>query len=216
VAVLAVTPVGERAWLVSPELPDEEAGRFVRSLYRRLLAGGVPGLVDVVPAARSLLVLGGPAGDLDAESLSRELSARAAEREPEAEPGGERLDVPFRPDGADLADVASRIGISVPAFLDELARIELTVAFLGFAPGFPYLVGLPAAWRLPRRDVPRPGVPAGSVAMAGPYAGIYPSETPGGWHLLGTARILLFDPSRDPPSRLSPGNLVRLVPDQGV
>jgi KipI family sensor histidine kinase inhibitor len=85
------------------------------------------------------------------------------------------------------------------------------VAFCGFAPGFAYLRGLPAAWAVPRLAVPRARVPAGSVALAGGYAGIYPSASPGGWRLVGRTAVTLFDVRREPPALLSPGTRVRLV-----
>ena len=90
-----------------------------------------------------------------------------------------------------------------------------TVGFVGFSPGFAYLLGLPPALERPRRASPRPWVPAGSVAIAGPFSGVYPQATPGGWHLLGRLgerEAPLFDPFHDPPARLAPGDRVRFVP----
>jgi KipI family sensor histidine kinase inhibitor len=85
------------------------------------------------------------------------------------------------------------------------------VAFLGFVPGFPYLTGLDPALRLPRRAHPRTRVPAGSVAMADGYTGIYPQETPGGWHILGRCAARLFDAARAQPALLMPGDRVRFM-----
>jgi KipI family sensor histidine kinase inhibitor len=85
------------------------------------------------------------------------------------------------------------------------------VAFSGFAPGFAYLAGLPDDWAVPRLATPRPKVPAGSVGLAGAYAGIYPTASPGGWRLVGRTETVLFDVRRDPPALLTPGTGVRLV-----
>ncbi|MFG1880970.1 allophanate hydrolase subunit 1 [Micromonospora sp. NPDC049102] len=114
-------------------------------------------------------------------------------------------------DGPDLSVVAEHWGVDVPAMLRRLTGTPFRVAFCGFAPGFPYLTGLPAELALPRLPTPRPRVPAGSVALAGPYAGIYPNPSPGGWLLVGRTDLALFDIDEDPPARLSPGTRVRMV-----
>jgi hypothetical protein len=114
-------------------------------------------------------------------------------------------------DGPDLSVVAERWGVDVPAVRRRLIGTPFRVAFCGFAPGFPYLTGLPAELALPRLPTPRPRVPAGSVALAGPYAGIYPSASPGGWLLVGRTDLPLFDVDSDPPARLGPGTRVRMV-----
>ena len=115
-------------------------------------------------------------------------------------------------DGEDLPAVADHWGVDVPAVVDRLAGTAFRVAFCGFAPGFAYLTGLPADLSVPRLPSPRPRVPAGSVALAGPYAGIYPTASPGGWLLVGRTTLTLFDVHADPPARLGPGTRVRLVP----
>jgi biotin-dependent carboxylase-like uncharacterized protein len=117
-------------------------------------------------------------------------------------------------DGPDLADVAGTLGTDVAGVAALLCGADLEVAFVGFAPGFPYLVGLPddlAA--LPRRATPRTSVPAGSVAVAGGFASVYPRATPGGWHLLGRTGATLFDARRPPHSTVAPGDRVRFVVD---
>ena len=113
------------------------------------------------------------------------------------------------PDGADLDEIASRSGLSPDAFLEVFVQLDFTVGFLGFSPGFAYLYGLPKAFHLPRRGTPRAAVPAGSVALAGPYVGIYPAPTPGGWNLLGRTARRLFDLRADPPFLFAPGDRVR-------
>jgi KipI family sensor histidine kinase inhibitor len=88
---------------------------------------------------------------------------------------------------------------------------EYTVAFLGFSPGFPYLVGLDPALEVPRRDTPRTSIPAGSVGLAGGQTGIYPTASPGGWQLIGRTEVTLFDPDRHPPALLGPGSRLRFT-----
>jgi len=111
--------------------------------------------------------------------------------------------------GADLAAVAAECGLDEREVVERLCAAELTVAFIGFSPGFPYLVGLPRELEVARLATPRERVPAGSVAIAGPFAGVYPSATPGGWRLLGRTAEALFDPASDPPATLAPGDRVR-------
>ena len=95
--------------------------------------------------------------------------------------------------------------------MQALTDIEFTVAFLGFQPGFPYLAGLPADLVMPRRRTPRTRVAAGSVALGGSYAGIYPAAGPGGWNVVGRTGMRLFEPARPQPALLAPGDRVRLV-----
>jgi KipI family sensor histidine kinase inhibitor len=107
--------------------------------------------------------------------------------------------------------VAAATGLEVAEVVDRHRRAAYRVAFCGFSPGFAYLTGLDPALHLPRRAEPRTRVPAGSVAVAGPYTAVYPRATPGGWHLLGTCGQRLWDPDADPPARLTPGTRVRFV-----
>ena len=115
-------------------------------------------------------------------------------------------------DGPDLEDIARLAGLSVGEIVTLHSSVEYTVAFIGFQPGFPYLVGLPPELVMPRLETPRARVPAGSVAIAGEYTGIYPSATPGGWRLIGRTDVRLFDVSSESPALLSPGDRVRFVP----
>lgn len=115
-------------------------------------------------------------------------------------------------DGPDLDALAERHGLR-PADVVELhAGATYRVLFLGFAPGFGYLGGLPAALATPRRATPRERVPAGSVGIAGDRTAVYPLAMPGGWQLIGRTDAVLFDPRRDPPALLRPGAPVRFVP----
>lgn len=121
------------------------------------------------------------------------------------------VEIPTAFDGADLSAVAELWGVSESQAVERLTGAELTVAFCGFSPGFAYLRGLKQEWAVPRLSAPRPRVPAGSVALAGSYAGIYPTASPGGWRLVGHTGEILFDVRREPPALLTPGTRVRLV-----
>ena len=197
---MRVLPCGDRALLV------EVAGLSAVAAVRSALEGSpLPGQRDLVPAARTVLVvLDRPPTDVDVATLRRlDLAA------PTRGTAGSSVELPVVFDGADLADVAELTGRSVPALVEALTTAQLTVAFGGFAPGFGYLSGLPDDLHVPRRATPRTRVPAGSVALAGPFAGVYPQASPGGWQLVGRTDAVLFDVDRDPPALLVPGTSVR-------
>ncbi|HSB62565.1 MAG TPA: carboxyltransferase domain-containing protein [Thermoanaerobaculia bacterium] len=195
---------GEFAWLLAFEGEEAEANEAARRAAAAIRTSGMPGLVDVVPAARTVLVLGSP--ELPASRLES-FEAELPRTGPAVAP--RRHEIRMTPDGADLDEIASRSGLSPDAFLEVFAQLDFTVGFLGFSPGFAYLYGLPKAFHLPRRGTPRAVVPAGSVALAGPYVGIYPAPTPGGWNLLGRTQRRLFDLRADPPFLFVPGDRVR-------
>ena len=197
---VTVWPCGDRALLV--EVPDLAAVAAVRAA---LEAAPLPGQRDLVPAARTVLVvLDRAPSDLDVAALRRMSPHPAVPGS-----GGTVVELPVVFDGADLAAVAELTGRSVDDLVGTLTTLELTVAFSGFAPGFGYLTGLPPDLHVPRRSTPRTRVPAGSVALAGPFAGVYPQASPGGWQLVGRTDAVLFDVDRDPPALLSPGTAVR-------
>jgi KipI family sensor histidine kinase inhibitor len=203
-------PVGADALLA--ELPS---GGHVEALHaevlRRRAAGTLPAVDEVVPAARTLLF----DGVADPARLAAELAAWTPTAHPPAG-DGPLVEIPVRYDGPDLAEVAALWG-TTPAGAAELhAAAEHRVAFCGFAPGFGYLTGLPEPYdAVPRRATPRTRVPAGAVALAGPWTGIYPRPSPGGWQLVGRTDVELFDPARDPAALLAPGTRVRFVPVDG-
>jgi KipI family sensor histidine kinase inhibitor len=195
--------VGEHAVLAEcPTAAD------VAAVYARARAD-VPDAVDVVPAARTVLVDGvaDPAA-LAARVVAWRLGAAEV-------PAGDLVEVPVRYDGADLADVAAHWGVSVREAVRLHRDHEYVVSFCGFAPGFAYCAGLPERLAVPRLDSPRTRVPAGSVAVAGRWTGIYPSASPGGWRLLGTTDAVLWQVDRDPPALLPPGTRVRFVEVDG-
>lgn len=195
---MRVRPYGDHALLI--DCPDPAA------LRRRLL--GRAGLVDLVPGRSDLLVVADGAELLG--PLATELSALAAPVDPPA--AGRLVELPVRYDGADLEAVATACGLTRTEVVDLHAGADYTVSFLGFLPGFPYLTGLPVALHLPRRADPRPAVPAGAVAIAEDVCGIYPRPSPGGWHLIGSCDVALFDPAAEPAALLAPGDRVRLRP----
>ena len=124
---------------------------------------------------------------------------------------GRLIEIPVRYDGPDLESVAVQAGLTVREVVACHTATEYRVALLGFVPGWAYLGQLDPALVLPRRTTPRPRVPAGSVAIAGAQTGVYPAETPGGWHLIGRTTALMFDPTRTPPALLAVGDRVRFV-----
>jgi KipI family sensor histidine kinase inhibitor len=197
---MKVRRAGDAALLIETEAPHR-LNAAVRALGR-------PEIVDVVPGARTVLVTAAPGTDLARlGALLGDLTL------PETSAtGGDPLRVPVVYDGADLDEVASLTGLSPEQVVERHAASPFVVAYLGFAPGFGYLTGLDESLHVPRRDSPRTSVPAGSVAIAGPYAAIYPSASPGGWRLLGRTTLRLWDPDREPPSLLQPGTRVRFVP----
>ena len=129
---------------------------------------------------------------------------------------GRPVTLPVRYDGEDLADVASRTGLSERDVIRLHTRPEYHVYAVGFTPGFPFLGEVPEALRLPRRDTPRLKVPFNAVAVANAQSCVYVLPSPGGWHLLGTALTTIYDPNREAPFLLSPGDTVRFVEDQGA
>jgi KipI family sensor histidine kinase inhibitor len=173
-----------------------------------------------VPGYASLLVPFDPLrlGPAEAQAaIDAELEGVALDpADPESqEPRPPVLEVPVSyggADGPDLEAVAERLGLAPADVVERHAAPTYTVFLVGFAPGFPYLGPLPDALALPRRETPRVRVPAGSVAIAGRQTGIYPFETPGGWHLIGRTSLRLWDPGRQPPALLEPGAAVRFVP----
>ncbi len=203
---MRVRRVGARALLLEVEPGDGEPLACVAA-WRTAVSdlvdrGGLARPDDVVPGARTLLLDGIAASD--ARLLARLDGARGDLRP------GPVVEVPTVYDGEDLAEVARLWGVTPDEAVARHAGTAFTVAFCGFAPGFPYLVGM--SGEVPRRASPRPAVPAGSVALAGRYCGIYPTASPGGWQLLGRTAVPLFDPDRDPPALLPPGTRVRFVP----
>ena len=121
------------------------------------------------------------------------------------------IEIPVRYDGEDLQVIADACGLPPDEVVTLHASGTYVVSLVGFLPGFAYLDGLDARLHLPRRDKPRMRVPAGSVGIAGSQSGVYPFDSPGGWHIVGRTALRMFDPSRDPTALLQPGDTVRFV-----
>lgn len=196
---------GDSALLV----PADSPAAAVR-LADAVAAASLPGVDDVVPGMRSVVLVVDPTHAHLADLVDRLDVLDPASVPP---PRGREHFVPTVFDGPDLADAARTLGAGVDEIVDALAAATLRVATLGFSPGFAYLDGLPAPLdALGRRATPRSAVPPGSVAVAGGFAAVYPQATPGGWHLVGRTGLTMFDPSTPPYSRFQPGDTVRFVP----
>lgn len=174
---------------------DDPAGWF-RALQQARASGDLV-CEEIVPAARTVLLRGVTVRP-DFETLHPLTPP----------PTATTVAIPVAWDGEDFEAVAALWGEN-PA--RRMTSTSFTVAFCGFAPGFAYLSGLPTHCQVSRLDTPRTSVPAGSVAVAGPYAGVYPRSSPGGWRLLGRTAVTLFDLDREPPALLTPGTMVRFV-----
>ena len=186
---MRLEPLGDRAFLAFFDVEDQ-AARWAEAVRRE----GGPGVVDVVLAYRSVGVHADPDRiDLD-ELESRLWRVRPA---PEAETAGRLVTLPVLYDGEDLAEVCDRLGLSEPELIARHVGTEYRVFAIGFLPGFPYAGYLPEPLcGLARRAPPRHRVPAGSVAIAGRQTGIYPVESPGGWHLIGRSPVRIVDLDR--------------------
>lgn len=176
------------------------------ALFASLQANPVEGVEETVPAARTLMIRFRPetisAQALAADIATRDLSAKIA-------PSDQLVEIPVRYNGEDLANVAELTGLSVDEVIKRHTQSEFTVAFSGFAPGFGYLVGGDPALHVPRRQSPRTRIPAGSVALAGAFSGVYPQNSPGGWQIIGTTPLKMWDIEREPGALFQPGYRVR-------
>jgi KipI family sensor histidine kinase inhibitor len=197
---------GDRAILV--ELADAATRR---RLDAALCATPIEGVVEHVPAAFTVLVRVARSRDLPAVAhrLSRLDLPEGVIAEDVAEPALAELVVPTRYDGPDLLEVASHLQVPPAEVVARHTGQVWTVEFTGFSPGFGYLAGAADDLHVPRRQSPRTRVPAGSVALAGPFCGIYPREGPGGWQLVGSTDLATWDVHRDPAALLRPGLRVR-------
>lgn len=196
-------PVSSNALLV--ELAD--LGQTL-ALLASLQRDPLHGVAELVPAARTILVHYRPwatsAGALVRAIAARDLSQRV-------ERSHTLIEIPVRYDGEDLAEVAELLGITPDEVVRRHTGSEYTVAFTGFAPGFAYLSGGHPSLDVPRRRTPRTRIPAGAVGLAGTFSGVYPKASPGGWQIIGTTPVAMWDLGREPPALLQPGFRVRFV-----
>ena len=208
-------PAGDKALCV--ELGDAispEINHRVRALSLALGRELVPGITDLVPTYRSILVYYDPIriGHSGLEARIRALELHLA---------GEVAEVPRVVEiptvygggyGPDLEHVASHCGLSTDDVIKLHSGTDYLIYMMGFTPGFTYLGGMSEKIATPRLQTPRGVVPAGSVGIADGQTGVYPTESPGGWQLIGRTPLELFDPGRDPPVAVDVGDYVRFVP----
>ncbi|HTX86347.1 MAG TPA: urea amidolyase family protein [Streptosporangiaceae bacterium] len=189
----------------------QQGGNGAAGIAAAIRAAELPGVIDVVPGAVTVLVTFEP-GSWSAPTLTDRLAvlaAGAAAPAAAASAAGEPVLIDTVYDGPDLASVAALTRLAEAEVITRHQAVEYRVGWLGFAPGFGYLTGLDPALAVPRLDSPRLSVPAGSVAIAGGLAAVYPSASPGGWRLLGRTAAVTWDPGREPPALLAPGQRVR-------
>lgn len=211
-----IEPLAEDALLLRfGERIDASINARVHAAAARLREVSLPGVIDIAPAYASLLL------HFDLFALDDPCSFRTRMTQivrdtllhmPAQTVASRNIEIPVCYGGAhgpDIEDVARHAGLDVRQVIARHAAMDYTVAMLGFAPGFPYLLGMDRALATPRHATPRTRVPAGSVAIGGAQTGIYPGELPGGWMLVGRTPATLFDARHDPPCLLAPGDHVR-------
>lgn len=216
-----MTPVGfetlaDDAWLIrfgaATATPEPATNAAVHACATRIRRAAPSWLRDLVPAYAGLAVFFDP--DTIAAAGVRDWLEAVAERKDDdtAMAATATVDIPVaygEAFGEDLSEAATLLGIDAETLIARHCTVEYTVAMIGFAPGFPYLLGLDPALALPRLSTPRTRVPAGSVAIGGAQTGVYPRDSPGGWRLVGRTPLRLFDPQRPKPALLAPGDRVR-------
>lgn len=217
-AIPQIRPVGETAFTVEfGNAVDVTLNRYVHALDAVLRNKPLPGLVETVPSYCALLVIYNP-GAIAAGAMQTAL--RSLARQTSAQPLGDAattgplITIPVRYGGdygPDLASVAAHCALTAEEVVKRHSTPVYTVAMLGFAPGFAYLLGLPPELATPRLVTPRLRVPPGSIGIAGAQTGAYALETPGGWRIIGRTAIPLFDPTRNDPFTLHAGDCVQFV-----
>lgn len=206
--------LGETAVVLELEPPITLASqKRIWGLTQRLV--DAPNVLEVIPGMNNITVMLRNPQTLALDAIER--LQRWWEESEALEPDSRFIDIPVtygKAHGPDLAHVAQHSGLSEKQVVELHASVDYVVWFIGFQPGFPYLGSLPEPLHTPRRAEPRLIVPAGSVGIGGSQTGIYPLSTPGGWQLIGHTAVKLFDPLRDEPILLRPGDTVRFVPQK--
>ncbi len=215
-----IVPMGDRALVIEfGETADPALSSHIAAVAQHMRAAPPAGVLDIVPTYTTLALHYDPAeladGDSPYETLAGQVEAWLGAEPEGSTVRGRMVEIPVcygGEFGEDLDALAGRHGLRP----DEVVRLHSApryhVHMLGFVPGFAYLGGLDARLATPRRDSPRPKVPAGSVAIGGAHTGVFPLETPGGWHLIGRTPRRLFTPETEPPCLLNAGDSVQFVP----
>jgi KipI family sensor histidine kinase inhibitor len=220
VASLRIDPLGDSAVIVSGSIAEEWADPQIRTARANaLIAHRISGVTEVSTAFKSLSIY------FDCRLISFQevqawiLAVLSDNHLSASIPGGvRRFEIPVCYDvvfGLDLPRLSESLQMPKEEIVERHSTAQYRVEMIGFSPGFPYLSGLPAELHIPRRPTPRLRVPGGSVAIAGNQAGIYPNDSPGGWHIVGRTGVRLFDIARTPPCILQAGDVVRFVPITG-
>ena len=213
-------PMGDQALIVEfGDRIDPALSAYIAALAQRLRDSHPIGVLDIVPAYTTLALHYDPAavgsGASPYEALAETIGTWLGTQSVETSAAGRLIEIPVCYGGAfgeDLEALARSRGLSADEVIAIHSGSPYHVHMLGFVPGFAYLGGLDARLATPRRDTPRPRVPAGSLAIAGEQTGVYPLDTPGGWQIIGRTPLQLFKPDALPPSLLSAGDTVRFVP----
>jgi inhibitor of KinA len=219
---MEITPLGDSALIVrvceTSSDPDEQSLRAVLDALHKIKNAGIAGILELAPAYKTVGVFFDPshvdaaAPDLIFDSLADQINKALSH----SKKGGRKttsrsIEIPVCYDSEfalDLEDVAQQTGLPAKQIVDLHSQGKYRVNCLGFTPGFPFLSGLSAKLRVPRRSTPRKEIPAGSVAIAGKQTGIYPLKSPGGWNIIGRSPLRLFDPTQNPPAVLAAGDRV--------
>ena len=226
---MEIIPLGDSALVVRvreqfEDAPEETLDEVLR-VFELLQRAAIPGVIELAPAYTSVAIFFNPVAVLKANGTTNgvfdKLATRirsaiipASRRHPRRPIAGRprliEIPVCYDPEfGFDLDRVAEHTKLSEREIVNLHSRSEYRVACIGFVPGFPFLAGLPKNLATPRRDVPRREIPPGSVGIGGAQTGIYPLRSPGGWNLIGRTPLRLFDPTKNPPTLLRPGDRVR-------
>ncbi|ARO15995.1 hypothetical protein BVG79_p1000193 (plasmid) [Ketogulonicigenium robustum] len=198
-----ILPVGADAILVQLDSLDETL-----ALFAALRRAPIAGVTQLLPAAQTILVT------FDrTRTTAAQIAGIISQRDTTAtfQTQGRDIEIPVTYDGQDLAEVAALTSLTVAEVITRHTATPWRVAFNGFAPGFSYLCGGDPALTVPRRTTPRTAIPAGAVALAGQFAGVYPKASPGGWQIIGTTQLPMFDLTRTPAALLRPGDRVHFV-----
>ena len=208
-------PLGDSALLVQlGDKIDSAINQRVHALNALLQTNSIAGIVETVPAYCTLLIHYDPL-ILTFDQVKRWVRDEMTQLADSFHRTPRRLEIPIRYGGAsglDLETVAAAKNISIADVIRIHSEREYTVYMMGFTPGFPYLGTLDERLSMPRMESPRTLVKAGSVAIAGSQTGIYPLDSPGGWHLIGWTPLKLFDPTRESPFLFAPGDVIKFIP----